>query len=67
MGEDALRGRIIAKFRYVKRFADAVGWSTRKAYDIVNGKQELTATDIDEICAALEIEIPEDLRILIFH
>jgi len=66
MGYNNLRGRIIAKFRTIMNFAKAVGWSNRKAYDIINGRQEMTLNDMEVICSALEIEIPSDIRELFF-
>lgn len=59
-----LRGRIIAKYRTVKNFAIAVKWSNRKAYDVLNGKQELTLMDMEKICEALDLEIPSEIRYL---
>ena len=59
-----LRGLIISKFHTVLNFGRALGWSSRKTYDIVNGKQEPTARDIEAMCAALDITIPADMRVL---
>ena len=67
MPENKLRGRIISMYRTVLNFANAMKWSTRKAYDIVNGKQEPTAKDIEAMCVTLNVEIPEDMRSLFFH
>ena len=53
-------------YRSLLKFANVLGWSSRKTYDIVNGKQEPTAKDIEEMCRALQVEIPEDMRILFF-
>lgn len=66
MGYNNLRGRIIAKFRTIANFAKAVGWSNRKAYDIINGRQEMTLNDMEIICVVLEIEIPSDIGELFF-
>lgn len=66
MPENALRGRIIAKYHTVQNFAASLGWSNRKAYDIVNGKQEATAKDIEVMCAALDVLIPEEMKALFF-
>lgn len=66
MPKDELRGRVVAMFRTVLNFAHKVGWSNRKAYDILNGKQEMTAKDIEVICSALDITIPDEMRRLIF-
>lgn len=61
-----LRGRIITMYHSVLNFSNVVNWSTRKAYDIVNNKQEPTAKDIETMCKALNVQIPEDMRLLFF-
>ena len=62
-----LRGRIIAMYHSIKNFAKVMNWSNRKTYDIVNGKQKPTGQDIDQMCAALNVEIPEEMRNLFFQ
>lgn len=59
-----LRGRIISMFKTLDRFAEEIGWSHRKVSYIVNGKQEPTARDIEEMCTVLKVELPEDFRAL---
>lgn len=66
MQENNLRGRIIAMYHSINNFAKAINWSSRKAYDIVNGKQIMTSRDIDAMCVALNVVIPEDMRSLFF-
>lgn len=66
MVNNNLRGRIISKYRSVLNFGKALRWSTRKTYDIVNGKQEPTAKDIEAMCEALDVVVPEDMRLLFF-
>ena len=66
MSENNLRGRIISMYRSVQSFARAVNWSNRKAYDIVNGRQEATGKDIDVMCKALNVQIPDEMRNLFF-
>ena len=66
MPRNNLRGRIIAMYRTIRNFAKVINWSTRKAYDVVNGKQTLTGADIDDMCRVLNVEIPEDMRLLFF-
>ena len=66
MSENNLRGRIIAMYHTVRNFAKVINWSTRKAYDIVNGKQIMTGKDIDDMCRVLSVSIPEEMRILFF-
>ena len=66
MVENNLRGRIVSMYNSVLAFGKALGWSARKTYDIVNGKQEPTAKDIEAMCAALNVQIPADMRSLFF-
>lgn len=66
MEENKLRGRIISMYHTILNFANAIHWSPRKAYDIVNGKQIPTGTDIDDMCTVLNVEIPEEMRSLFF-
>lgn len=66
MGENNLRGRIIAMYHTVLNFAHVLHWSSRKTYDIVNGKQDPTGKDIEAMCAALNVEIPEEMKALFF-
>jgi len=66
MPEENLRGRIIAMYHSVLNFSKEIGWSSRKAYDIVNGKQMPTGKDIDEMCCVLKVVIPDDMRRLFF-
>ena len=39
MERNNLRGRIISQYRTVLEFGKELNWSSRKTYDIVNGKQ----------------------------
>ena len=64
--ENYLRGRIISMYHTVLNFSRELHWSSRKAYNIVNGKQEPTATDIEQMCGALTVQIPEDMKLLFF-
>lgn len=66
MSENILRGRIISMHHSVLNFSKVIGWSSRKAYNIVNGQQEPTCRDIEEMCAVLKVEIPEDMKRLFF-
>ena len=66
MQENPLRGRIISLYHSLRGFAKAIGWSDRKVYDIVKGKQEPTAKDIETMCEALHVDVPEDMKILFF-
>ena len=66
MQENNLRGRIISMYHSINRFAEIVEWSNRKAYAIVNGKQEPTGKDIETMCIALNVQIPDEMRSLFF-
>ena len=66
MEEMNLRGRIISMYHTVRNFGKAINWSSRKTYDIVNGKQYPTAKDIEVMCKALNVEIPDEMRVLFF-
>ena len=61
-----LRGKIVAVYGSLLKFAEAIGWSSRKVYDVVNCNQELTAKDIEQICELLGIEISSDMKRLFF-
>lgn len=67
MNENYLRGRIISMYHSVLNFGKALNWSSRKTYDIVNGKQEPTSKDIEAMCTALNVQIPEEMRLLFFY
>ena len=41
-------------------------WSSRKTYDIVNGKQDPTGKEIEAMCAALNVKIPAEMKALFF-
>lgn len=64
--ENNLRGRIIGMYHSVINFSKVMKWSSRKTYDIVNGKQEPTSKDIEAMCKALNVQIPTDMKILFF-
>ena len=64
MGVSPLRGRIIAMFGTIGKFAEAIGWSRRKVSDIVNKKQDATASDIVKMADLLQVELPDDFRAL---
>lgn len=66
MNENSLRGKIVGMYGTLLKFAEVIGWSSRKVYDIVNGNQEPTASDIETMCDALNVVIPEEMRSLFF-
>lgn len=66
MPSNNLRGRIIGKYHSILNFSKVLHWSSRKTYDIVNGKQDPTGKDIEAICNALDVYIPDEMRSLFF-
>lgn len=51
-----LRGKIIEKYGTIGKFADAMGWSQRKASYITGGRQQPTAEEVEKIADKLQIE-----------
>ena len=66
MQQITLKGVVISKYGSVGKFGIALGWSPRKARDIVSGRQVPNARDIEQMAAVLNITIPSDLRTLFF-
>ena len=66
MEEMNLRGRIISMYHSIKNFSKVIHWSSRKAYDIVNGKQMPNGKDIEDMCAVLHVQIPAEMKALFF-
>ncbi len=64
MEEMTLRGRIISMYHTLGAFAKEMGWSRRKVSCIVNGKQEATASDIEKMAKALNVQLSTEFRIL---
>lgn len=54
-----LKGLIVAKFGSAQAFGDAVGWSGRKARDIVSGRQKPNNAEMLVISKAIGIDSPE--------
>lgn len=51
---------LIRKFGSIASFAKAINWSNRKAYDIVNGKQEPTASEMAVMAEVAGINTAEE-------
>lgn len=58
--ELTLRELLLRKFGSITKFADAIKWSNRKAYAIVNNKQEPTASDMEAIANIVEMQNPDE-------
>lgn len=54
-----LKGLIVSKFGSAQAFGDAVGWSGRKARDIVSGRQKPNNEEMLVISKAIGIDSPE--------
>jgi len=50
-----LRGAVMSKHKTIGSFANEIGWKRNKASRIINGVQEPTTQDIQEITKCLEI------------
>ena len=67
MTEITLRELLIRKFGSIAKFADAIKWSNRKAYAIVNNKQEPTASDMEAIANVAEMQNSEEFVHFFYH
>lgn len=61
-----VKGSVLSKFGSAAKFAESVGWSNRKARDIVSGRQNPTAKDMEVIADALGIRTAEPFCALFF-
>ena len=66
MANITLKGLAISTYGTTQKFADAMGWSYRKAAYILNGRQEPTASDIELMAEKMEIEVPDIFRQVFF-
>lgn len=66
MKTNELRGKVVALYGSVSRFAEVLGWSKRKTSYIVSGRQEPSGKDIEQMAIALKVEIPDELHSLFF-
>jgi len=64
--EVTLKGAVISRFGSAEKFAKNVGWSGRKARDIVSGRQEPSANDMRVIAEAIGITSPKEFCALFF-
>lgn len=60
MREITLKELLLRKFGSIAKFSKAIGWSYRKAYEVVNGKQEPTASEMEEIANVAGIQSAEE-------
>ena len=66
MQQLTLKGVVISRFGTVGKFGTALGWSQRKARDIVSGRQIPNARDIEQMAEVLQVTIPSELKALFF-
>lgn len=62
-----LKGLVISKYGSAGKLADAIGWSGRKARDIVSGRQTPTARDMEVLADALDIRTAEMFCAVFFN
>ncbi len=58
--EMTLRAAVVSKYGNAQKFADAIGWSGRKARDIVSGRQEPNNRDMIQMARVLGIQSAEE-------
>lgn len=61
-----LKGLAISTYGTTQKFADAMGWSYRKASYILSGRQEPTASDIEVMAEKMDVDVPDDFRQIFF-
>ena len=67
MEGNVLRGAVAERFGSCAKFAQALGWSNRKARDIVSGRQIPNATELEEMADTLGIHDPADFMRVFFR
>jgi len=60
LNQMTMRGLAISKYHSMGKFAKHIGWSARKTRDILSGRQQPTAKDIEELAVAFEIVTAEE-------
>ena len=66
MEGNVLRGVVAERFGSCAKFAKALGWSGRKARDIVSGRQTPNAREIKQMADALKVKEPEEFMRVFF-
>ena len=56
----ALRGKVVEQYGTIGGFAEAIGWSKRKASYIVTGRQDLTVKEAEACAKLLNIDNAAD-------
>ena len=61
-----LRGAVMSKYRTIGDFAKDIGWKRNKASRIVNGVQEPSITDMEQLARTLDLKTQEDFIRIFF-
>jgi transcriptional regulator with XRE-family HTH domain len=56
------RGLVYSKYKTIADFAQVIGWTRKKATNIVNGLQEPSLDDTDKMAKALDLTLDETAR-----
>ena len=64
--EVTMKGAVVSKYGSAGKFADFVGWSGRKARDILSGRQNPTPRDMVIISDAIGINTPTEFCQIFF-
>lgn len=64
--EITLKGAVSSMYGSATALAKQLGWSGRKARDIVSGRQAPTAKDMEEMAEALDIRDANSFALIFF-
>ena len=64
--EISLKGVVVSKYGSVSKLAREISWSERKARDIINGRQQPTAKEMEQMAAALDVTTASEFMRLFF-
>lgn len=65
--EITLKGAVSSMYGSATALAKQLGWSGRKARDIVSGRQAPTAKDMEELAEALDIRDANSFALIFFQ
>ena len=61
MRANVIRGKIIEQYGTISKWTKAHDWPPTKMNRILNGKQDIDASDIKTVAASLKIEDPAEI------
>lgn len=64
--QNNLRGKVLGAYPSITAFAKAIKWDRKKASRIVNGRQDPSTKDIEEMVSLLEISNANDFVNIFF-